>query len=103
MKTITTLSRTQMPAQVVRVRQSRKLAIHAGTLTYALQLDRLVGEPAVHYTENGVAVLILVDQVNARGITDQVEILRVQMAELYLLSKSNIESGMLVELSTPAR
>jgi hypothetical protein len=71
--------------------------------TYALQQDRLAGKPAVQNAENRVAVLNRADQANAWGITDRVGILRVPKAELYLLSKSNIESGMLVELSTPAR
>lgn len=42
--------------------------------TYALQQDRLVVRPAVHYTENRVAVLIPADQANAWGITDEVGI-----------------------------
>jgi uncharacterized protein DUF7009 len=42
--------------------------------TYALQQDRLVGRPAVQYTDNRVAVLIPADQANAWGITDQVGI-----------------------------
>jgi hypothetical protein len=42
--------------------------------TYALQQDRLVSRPTVHYTENRVAVLIPADQANTWGITNQVGI-----------------------------
>jgi hypothetical protein len=42
--------------------------------TYALQQDRLVGRPTVHYTENRVAVLIPADRANAWGINDEVGI-----------------------------
>ncbi len=42
--------------------------------TYALQQDRLVGRPTVHYAENRVAVLIPADQANAWGTTDEVGI-----------------------------
>ena len=42
--------------------------------TYALQQDRLIGEPTVEYTENRATVVIPADRANAWGISDQVGI-----------------------------